>query len=75
MIAVIGERGPLSAADLAQAIAERGRYVPPRSGKPLDAAMVSQRVSNPTYRSRFTALRGPHRPRRRGLTERVSPRG
>ena len=53
MIAVIGERGPLSAADLAQAISERGRYVPPRSGKPLDAAMVSQRVSNPTYRGRF----------------------
>ena len=53
MIAVIGERGPMSAADLAQAISERGRYVPPRSGKPLDAAMVSQRVSNPVYRSRF----------------------
>lgn len=58
MIAVIGERGPLSAADLAQAITERGRYVPPRSGKPLDAAMVSQRVSNPTYRSRFRRSEG-----------------
>jgi hypothetical protein len=67
MIAVIGERGPLSAADLAQAIAERGRYLPPRSGKPLDAAMVSQRVSNPTYRSRFTRSEG-----RIGLAEEAS---
>ena len=57
MIAVIGERGPLSAADLAQAITERGRYAPPRSGKPLDAAMISQRVSNPTYRARFRRSR------------------
>ncbi len=67
MIAVIGERGPLSAADLAQAIAERGRYLPPRSGKPLDAAMVSQRVSNPTYRSRFKRSEG-----RIGLAEDAS---
>ena len=58
MIAVIAERGPLSASELAQAIIERGRYVPPRSGKPLDAAMVSQRVSNPTYRSRFRRSEG-----------------
>ena len=58
MIAVIAERGPLRAAELAQAIAERGRYAPPRSGKPLDAAMISQRVSNPTYRSRFTRSEG-----------------
>ena len=53
MIAVIGERGPMTAGELAAAITERGRYAPPRSGKPLDAAMVSQRVSNPTYRARF----------------------
>jgi hypothetical protein len=53
MIAVLSERGPLPAAELAAAIAERGRYAPPRSGKPLDAAMVSQRASNPTYRARF----------------------
>ena len=58
MIAVIRERGPLSAAELAQAVAERGRYAPPRSGKPLDATMISQRVSNPTYRSRFTRSEG-----------------
>jgi hypothetical protein len=58
IIAVIRERGPMTAGDLAVAIAERGRYSPPRSGKPLDAAMVSQRVSNPTYRSRFTRSEG-----------------
>jgi hypothetical protein len=58
MIAVIRERGPLPAADLAAAVAERGRYAPPRSKKPLDAAMVSQRVSNPTYRKLFTRAEG-----------------
>ena len=58
MIAVLRERGPMTAGELAGAIAERGRYAPPRSGKPLDAAMVSQRVSNPTYRSRFTRDQG-----------------
>jgi hypothetical protein len=54
MIAVITERGPMTAAELAAIITERGRYTPPRSGKALDAAMVSQRVSNPAYRRRFT---------------------
>ena len=54
MIAVITERGPMTAGELATIIAERGRYTPPRSGKALDAAMVSQRVSNPAYRGRFT---------------------
>ena len=58
MIAVLRERGPMTAGELAGAVAERGRYAPPRSGKPLDAAMVSQRVSNPTYRSRFTRDQG-----------------
>jgi hypothetical protein len=58
MIAVLRERGAMSAADLAAAVVERGRYAPPRSKKPLDAAMVSQRVSNPTYRSRFTRNEG-----------------
>ncbi len=58
MIAVLVERGPMTAGDLATAVAERGRYAPPRSGKPLDAAMVSQRVSNPTYRARFTRREG-----------------
>lgn len=58
MIAVLAERGPMSAGELAAAIAERGRYAPPRSGKPLDASMVSQRASNPTYRSRFVRREG-----------------
>ncbi|HSI99649.1 MAG TPA: hypothetical protein VLA59_04625 [Patescibacteria group bacterium] len=58
MIAVLAERGPMSAGELAAAVAERGRYQPPRSGKPLDAAMVSQRVSNPVYRARFTRNEG-----------------
>ena len=58
MIAVIRERGPMSAGDLATAIVERGRYAVPRSGKPLDAKTVSQRVSNPTYRSRFVRREG-----------------
>lgn len=67
MIAVIAKRGPLSAAELAREITERGRYLPPRSGKPLDAATVSQRVSNPTYRARFKRAEG-----RIGLAEEAS---
>ena len=58
MIAIIRERGPMRAAELAAAIVERGRYSVPRSGKPLDAKTVSQRVSNPTYRSRFVRSEG-----------------
>lgn len=58
MIAVLRERGPMAAGELAAAVTERGRYQPPRSGKPIDAAMISQRVSNPTYRSRFTRNEG-----------------
>lgn len=56
--AVIAERGPMSAADLATAVSERGIYAPPRSGKPLDATAVSVRVSNPRYRARFTRSDG-----------------
>lgn len=58
IVAVISERGPLTAAELATAIVERGLYAPPRSGKPLDAATVNGRVSNPTYRARFTRSEG-----------------
>ncbi|HET8570959.1 MAG TPA: hypothetical protein VFN14_03640 [Candidatus Limnocylindria bacterium] len=50
---VISEGGPMSAAQIAQAIVDRGRYAPPRSDRPLDAATVNSRVSNPIYRSRF----------------------
>lgn len=56
--AVIAERGPMTAADLAVAVVERGRYVAPRSTKPLDAATVNSRVSNPAYRGRFTRSDG-----------------
>ena len=58
IIAVIGERGPMTAGELASAIAERGRYAPPRSAKPLDAATVNARVSNPVYRARFSRDKG-----------------
>jgi hypothetical protein len=50
---VIRERGPSTAAEIAAAIAERGRYAAPRSARPLDAATINSRVSNPAYRSRF----------------------
>jgi len=56
--AVLAERGPLSAADLAEAVTARGIYAPPRSGRSLDATAVSVRVSNPRYRSRFTRNEG-----------------
>lgn len=56
--AVLAERGPMNAADLATAVTERGIYAPPRSGKPLDATAVSVRVSNPRYRARFTRTDG-----------------
>jgi hypothetical protein len=56
--AVLAERGPLSAAELAEAVSARGIYAPPRSGKALDATAVSVRVSNPRYRSRFTRQEG-----------------
>ena len=57
--AVITELGPQTAAALATAIVERGRYQAPRTAKPLDAATVNARVSNPTYRARF--VRREHR--------------
>ena len=56
--AVITERGPLTAGELAAAIVERGNYSAPRSAKPLDAATVSARVSNPIYRPRFVRNKG-----------------
>jgi hypothetical protein len=56
--AVIIERGPLTAGELAAAIVERGNYSAPRSAKPLDAATVSARVSNPIYRPRFVRNKG-----------------
>jgi len=57
--AVIKQLGPQTAAELASAIVERGLYKAPRTAKPLDAATVNARVSNPTYRGRF--VRREHR--------------
>ncbi len=54
IIAVISARGPSTAAEIAEAIRDRGRYHAPRSSRPLDAATVNSRVSNPVYRTRFT---------------------
>lgn len=56
--AVLSERGPMSAADLASAITERGRYVAQRTTKPLDANQVNSRVSHPHYRGRFVRRDG-----------------
>ncbi len=56
--AVIGERGPSTAAEIADAIRDRGHYHAPRSSRPLDAATVNSRVSNPVYRSRFVRSGG-----------------
>jgi hypothetical protein len=56
--AVLSERGPMSAADLAHAITERGRYVAQRSTKALDANAVNSRVSHPHYRARFVRQDG-----------------
>jgi HK97 family phage major capsid protein len=58
IIEVIRERGPMRAGELASAISERGRYVAPRSSKPLDATTVNSRVSNPVYRDRFVRREG-----------------
>jgi hypothetical protein len=45
--------GPMSAREIADAIRNRGRYRG-RSTKPVSAALVSKRVSNPNYRVLFT---------------------
>ncbi|HEX6656420.1 MAG TPA: hypothetical protein VF153_09435 [Candidatus Limnocylindria bacterium] len=58
IMAVISERGPMTAGELATAIKERGRYSTPRSSKPFDASTVNARVSNPVYRARFTRDKG-----------------
>jgi hypothetical protein len=58
IMAVISERGPMTAGELATAILERGRYTAPRSAKPLDGTTVNARVSNPIYRPRFTRDKG-----------------
>lgn len=46
-------REPMSVAQIAEEIRKRGRYRSPRAGRPISAAMVSRRVSNPNYRRLF----------------------
>jgi ribonuclease E len=58
LMVIIAEQGPMTAAELATAVVERGRYAAPRSTKPLDAATVNARVSNPVYRSHFQRMDG-----------------
>lgn len=58
MTAVLSERGPMTAAELASAITERGRYVAQRTTKPLDANQVNSRVSHPHYRALFVRQDG-----------------
>lgn len=58
LMVIIAENGPMTAAELATAVVERGRYTAPRSTKPLDAATVNARVSNPVYRSHFQRMDG-----------------
>lgn len=51
-------RGPLTAAEIAQRINERGLFVPPRSGKPLSSSQVNSRIANAHYRHRFRRENG-----------------
>jgi hypothetical protein len=45
--------GPMTAAQIADAIRIRGAYRSPRSGQPITGATVSRRVANPYYRDLF----------------------
>jgi hypothetical protein len=45
---------PMSVAEIANEIRERGVYRPPRSRQPIGTAAVSSRISNPHYRSLFS---------------------
>ncbi len=58
IIAIITERGPMTAADVAAAVVDRARYTPPRSAHPIDASIINSRVSNPVYRDRFVRREG-----------------
>jgi hypothetical protein len=45
--------GPMTVAEIAAEIRRRGHYRGPRTKRPVSAAMVSNRVSNPQYRGMF----------------------
>jgi len=54
IVTVLAQHGqPMTAAEIARAIRERGHYRPPRSGNPISGAAVSRRIANPYYRSLF----------------------
>ena len=75
MIAIIRERGPMRAGELADAIVERGRYTVPRSGKPLDAKTVQPARQQPDVPVALRAQRGTHRPGRGSRGSQLGPRG
>jgi hypothetical protein len=56
--AVIAETGPLPASEIAARVGKRKRYRAPRSARPIDAATINSRVSNPHYRDRFVRRGG-----------------
>jgi hypothetical protein len=45
--------GPMTAAEIAREIRQRGEYRAPRSGQPITGTAVSRRVANPVYKSLF----------------------
>jgi hypothetical protein len=51
-------QAPLTAAEIAQRIRDRGLFVPPRSGKPLSSNEVNSRIANPHYKQRFRRVDG-----------------
>lgn len=54
ILAVMAAReAPMTVAEIAAAIRERGRYRAPRTGRPITAELVSRRVANPRYKSLF----------------------
>lgn len=55
IVSVLRQREqPMTAAEIAEAIRLRGLYRPPRSADPISGAIVSRRISNPSYRSLFS---------------------
>jgi hypothetical protein len=60
IVTVLEQRGqPMTAAEIAAAIRQRGHYKSPRSANPISGAAVSRRIANPYYRSLFER-RGRH---------------
>jgi hypothetical protein len=45
---------PLTSAEIADRIRQRGRFEPPRSKRPVDVLMVASRISHESYKHLFT---------------------